>query len=550
MRRSLWIAVVLMTVACGRVASRPQVSVTVDGVPFVEMRAERLPDLRQARTGHALVRMGDGWMAAGGHTTGFVPVEDAEIRRGGREESVRMLYPHDNPFALTLKDGRIVLGGGYAESFGIGQSWGVECYDPASGRFAPMPIMDRKRALPSAVELSGGKIALSGNWWADDDLELFTPGGLFRKQKDVSRPRCYPFILRSDIDNAIVFGGLSPYCEPQDPWVDRLYGDAFEVPLLQAWRPFININHGPIADDCFIGDMSTGHFSYLVHVLDSLGQPAVMLVSGETFTLLETDRPIPVEGVSGRITYCGYIRTDRFSRTAWLLGVDEGRRAYLAEIGYGKTSSGSKATLLMHFTPEALEDLPQYPADLLLADGSVLLAGGVSESNYEPSAAVYRLYPGAAPVRQPWWPFIAACILLLAVLAFFLLRRSPESPAQAPAPEPAAPDPAPDMMTRITALMEEKELFRRKDLRLSDIAFELATNTTYVSACINGQTGGSFPDFVAQYRVRYAQELMRSEPDLLLSEVGSRSGFANDKSFFRTFKARTGLTPSEWKAKL
>ena len=514
-------------------------------MPFVEMGAERLPDLQQPRTAHALLRVGDGWMAAGGHTTGFVPAEGAELRRGGKTETVPMLYCHDNPLALVLKDGRVVLGGGYAESFGIGQSFGVECYDPATGRFTPMPILDRKRALPSAVELGGGKLAVSGNWWAGDDLELYTPGGLFRKVKDVTRPRCYPFMLRSDVDNVLVFGGLSTYCEPQDPWVDRLHGDAFEVPLLRQWRPFININHGPLADDCFIGDMSTGHFSYLIHVQDSLERPAVMRVSGESFTLLETDHPIPTEGLSGRIRYAGYIRTDRATRTAWLLGVGEDRRAYLAEIGYDRARSGEKAPLVMHYTPEPLEDLPLYPAELLLPDGSVLLAGGVGESNYEPSATVYRLFPGPVPRRRPWWPFALGGAVLVAAGLLFLLRRRPDTPVPAP-----SPDPVPDMMSRITALMEEQEFFRRKDLRLSDIASELATNSTYISACINGQTGGTFPEFVAQYRVRYAQQLMRREPDLLLSEVGARSGFANDKSFFRTFKARTGQTPSEWKSKI
>ena len=95
--------------------------------------------------------------------------------------------------------------------------------------------------------------------------------------------------------------------------------------------------------------------------------------------------------------------------------------------------------------------------------------------------------------------------------------------------------------------MEKEELWRQKGLKVSDLATRLGTNATYVSACINGQTGKSFPEFVNDYRLRCAQQLMTDNPDMLLAEVAEESGFSNEQSFFRTFKARTGLTPQEWK---
>jgi hypothetical protein len=53
----------------------------------------------------------------------------------------------------------------------------------------------------------------------------------------------------------------------------------------------------------------------------------------------------------------------------------------------------------------------------------------------------------------------------------------------------------------------------------------------------------------AQEEAAYAQQLMRCHPDIKLTEVYLKSGFANEISFFRTFKGITGMTPSEWKAK-
>ena len=98
--------------------------------------------------------------------------------------------------------------------------------------------------------------------------------------------------------------------------------------------------------------------------------------------------------------------------------------------------------------------------------------------------------------------------------------------------------------------MDDEQLFRKKDLKKADMAARLGTNLTYVTATVNSQTGGSFTDFVTGYRIRYAQKLMREQPRMLLSEVAEMSGFASEQSFFRSFKARTGQTPSEWKASL
>ena len=95
--------------------------------------------------------------------------------------------------------------------------------------------------------------------------------------------------------------------------------------------------------------------------------------------------------------------------------------------------------------------------------------------------------------------------------------------------------------------MEEKKLFLRKDLRISDVATEIGTNSTYISASLNNQRGLSFPNYLAEYRVKYARELMLRHPEKRLTEVAEESGFANEGSFFRSFKKLTGLTPSEWK---
>ena len=59
-----------------------------------------------------------------------------------------------------------------------------------------------------------------------------------------------------------------------------------------------------------------------------------------------------------------------------------------------------------------------------------------------------------------------------------------------------------------------------------------------------------FTELVTDYRIRYAQDLMRNHPEMRLLEVAEEAGLASEKSFFRAFKSHTGMTPGEWKANL
>lgn len=40
------------------------------------------------------------------------------------------------------------------------------------------------------------------------------------------------------------------------------------------------------------------------------------------------------------------------------------------------------------------------------------------------------------------------------------------------------------------------------------------------------------------------------DPEMVRADVAEASGFASRTAFLRTFKAQTGLTPTEWKAQI
>ena len=89
-------------------------------------------------------------------------------------------------------------------------------------------------------------------------------------------------------------------------------------------------------------------------------------------------------------------------------------------------------------------------------------------------------------------------------------------------------------------------MYRRQGLNISDLSAAVMSYRTYVSNCINKNTGQSFSDFVNTYRVEYVKRGLKSDPEANISDLGTRAGFSGESVFFRNFKKATGRTPSEW----
>lgn len=517
-----------------------------------EMAWERLPDLTVPRAGHALLQLDGELTVIGGHTTGFIPTPTAEYFKDGKWNTLSSLYTHDNGFCLRLKDGTILLGGGLQEAFGIGQSFSAERYLPASHSFEPVSILDRRRAASSALEMEDGSILVSGNWYAEDALEMYSAKDGFATVKETAENRSYPWILPTAPDNAIIFGAMDSWGRPGKGWVDRLHGEAFQEPLLLTARPMTS-DGDMVQPLCKIGE-----YDYLMlAVNDSLEANGILRVQGEAFSLLELETEIPLRGAGGPIYYWNPLLCD--GEYAWALGTDAENRAYALQIGYKPALEGGKATLKLHYT-EPLEDLPQYGAFTLLTDGRIVLAGGIKDSNYKPFASVYIFDPRQeTPVADTGSRARSAGMaagiltgLALVSLGWWLVRRRKKARTERPEPDQAElPEPQSqrerELFERVSAMME-KGLYRRKGLTIAELATTLGTNTKYISSCINTGAGCSFLDYVNGYRVRFAQKKLQETPQMRLSDIADAAGFASESAFYRNFKAVTGQTPAEWLA--
>ena len=524
-----------------------------DGVQWEPLRVEHLASLNKPRGQHRTLMAGGELVVIGGHTNGFKPIETLEYYRDGVWHEVPMHYSHDNGFALPLPDGTVMIGGGSAESFGIGQSWGVEIYDPASHRTRAIAILDRKRTLASAQVLPDGRVFVAGNWYADDALALFDPETGFSTLKEFPSGWERPWIFPATEGEYLVFGPESNFGAPAGALVERLLGDAYQEPLLEKWEPACNLGAGS-HNNCIGGN------AYLLAARRrDNGEMGLLKVSDGVFTEVELNASIPLVGNEGQpIDWMAPVQVDRPRRQAWMQAFDRDGRCHFARIDYDAVLDGGSASVDF-FRAACPEGRFALGLALLTPDGRLVLAGGVAQDerkteivddNFATAEDVWAFHlEPLAEAGFPWGWLLGG--ILLSGGACFLIERHfrKRHPAGDDTPETSVANTKlrTDLMTQMSSLIEEKELYRRKNLRINDVATELATNKTYISAILNNLSGEKFTSLITRYRIEYAQRLMREHPEMLLDEVADESGFSSRTSFFRSFKALTGMTPQEWK---
>ena len=539
--------------------------------PWVHITPKRLPDLNTPREGHAVFCVNGELTVAGGHTNGFVPTATAEYLSDGEWHQIPMTYTHDHGTALVLRSGQVLLAGGSKDEMGVGQTFGVEMYNPADHSFTGFGCLSRKRTLASALELDSGRVVITGNWYADDDVEMFDGRKFFNPVKSVTVGRVVPFLFRTSQGDVLILSDRDTYDHLADTVVvDRLKGEPFAVPLLQQWKP-LTYNAPITAEVGFIGDEAQGRYAYLMAVRDfkrthdkpelkgqPAGQMAVVLVEDTVFTLLPTVCPIPMMSQYGSPIFydVGYIMADREAQQAYFFGVDKDKRLYVVSIGYTQRP----APLTVYYT-DPLPDCGFY-VPILTPQGHLAIVGGSAKTNYDsdnftPTASAWLIplgrqddavaaIAGGASAGALWWWLLGFAVVVLLLLAFLIIYKRKSRQGKDQHLEEINTISDEELMQRICEVIERGEQYLTPRLKLSDIAVELGVSVATLTDCISRQRNCTFAQLVAEYRVRYAQQLLADNPDMKLSIVITKSGFTSETTFFRTFKTVTGLSPKEW----
>lgn len=236
------------------------------------------------------------------------------------------------------------------------------------------------------------------------------------------------------------------------------------------------------------------------------------------------------------------------------MGSDKTGRQYALCINYAK----KPAQLTLYHTDE-LTDTTATTIPVITDEGNLLLTGFKSfrpNSNFAPSGLVWLLRfndegdSASGPGMNPWlWATLFTILVLIVLAVVWQRRKKTVSTDDTTESSDSAKDNADGVvMQRIRQLMDEKKPYLDSDLKVADVADALNIRRSLISDSISSQEGCTFSMFVNRYRVEYAKQQLRQYPDKKINTIGQESGFANETSFFRTFKAITGMTPNEWKS--
>ena len=131
-------------------------------------------------------------------------------------------------------------------------------------------------------------------------------------------------------------------------------------------------------------------------------------------------------------------------------------------------------------------------------------------------------------------------------------REEPELTEAQPQPEESAQRKEEEKRTGVTSIGKALEFIHKNytdpSLSLNKVANDLYVNSSYLGQRFRQQTGVKFTDYLNQYRIVKACELLLKE-QYLTYEIGEMVGFGNISYFHRIFKRVTGMGTEEFKRK-
>ncbi|WP_161595331.1 helix-turn-helix domain-containing protein [Maribacter aurantiacus] len=104
-------------------------------------------------------------------------------------------------------------------------------------------------------------------------------------------------------------------------------------------------------------------------------------------------------------------------------------------------------------------------------------------------------------------------------------------------------------LRKLTSYMKDKKPYLDFELTLQKLAIQTDIPEKELSFLINRYLGKHFFDFINEYRVKEAKDILanHNEKDVTILEVLYQVGFNSKSSFYTAFKKITNKTPTQYR---
>lgn len=106
---------------------------------------------------------------------------------------------------------------------------------------------------------------------------------------------------------------------------------------------------------------------------------------------------------------------------------------------------------------------------------------------------------------------------------------------------------AEDILTQINTLFKDETVFTNPEFKIGDLAKMLNVSPHYVSQILNDNLNINFPNFINSYRIKVATKMIIQSHNFTIEGIGKDCGFKSKTTFYKAFKAETGVTPTVYK---
>jgi len=108
-------------------------------------------------------------------------------------------------------------------------------------------------------------------------------------------------------------------------------------------------------------------------------------------------------------------------------------------------------------------------------------------------------------------------------------------------------DLANDIQKRLCHLMEQEALYCDANLTLAKLAKQLTISPAQLSQCLNDNVKKSFANFVNEYRVTKAKEILAKDSRITMENLAEECGYNSTSTFYNAFKKFEGIPPAKYR---
>lgn len=100
---------------------------------------------------------------------------------------------------------------------------------------------------------------------------------------------------------------------------------------------------------------------------------------------------------------------------------------------------------------------------------------------------------------------------------------------------------------KLSTVFKAEKLYKNPNLKLNDLAKKLTISPHQLSQFVNDNLQKSFNQYINEFRIEEAKELMQKNHHFTLEAIGNEAGFSSKSTFYSTFKKNVGVTPAQFR---